>query len=268
MTAIQEMLLQISKNANRSNTEQCSEPKPNPAADIMRWRCDQSNAIAEKMPELDGFSCTECGDKGGKYETDGFYLNWVPCPRCSNVRKGFYLLKKSGLENKTFDSFKTENDWQRALLKSVMEYSRTERKWLYIGGQSGCGKTHLCTAAIREAIFKGNVSAALFKWVEDARTMKASVNDSGYGSEADRFRKAEILYIDDMFKGGVTAADLKLAYDLIDHRYRHGLRTVISSELYIDEVIAKDEALGGRIKEMAGEYSLNIARGKGKNYRL
>lgn len=259
------MLNQIREKAERPNTERRSDA----SAAAEQWRCEQLNGITEKMPEISGFSCTACGDIGGKYEIiNGSYISWTPCPHCSNIRKGFYLLKKSGLADKTFDSFKTTAEWQKGLLGKVSAYTSSEDCWLYMGGQSGCGKTHLCTAAVRELLLSKNVSAKLFKWVEDARLLKALVNDSGYISEIDRFRTVAILYIDDLFKGGVTAADLKLAYDILDYRYRHKLRTIISSEMFLDEIIGKDEALGGRIKEMSEGFSLNITRDKGKNYRL
>lgn len=232
-------------------------------------RCKQLDEATERMPEINGFTCEFCSDRGGKHivKNDN-EICWEYCSHCANIRQSFYLLQKSGLADKTFDSFKANSEWQTGLLEKTKAYSNTKNAWLFIGGQSGCGKTHLCTAAVRELIFRENVSATLFKWIEDARLLKSVANESGYISEIDRFRTVTVLYIDDLFKGGITAADLKLAYDLLDYRYRHKLRTIISSELYLDEIISKDEALGGRIKEMAGDYVLHIGRDSGKNHRL
>ncbi len=232
-------------------------------------QCERLNEETEKLPEICGFHCTECNDRGGTYKiSESGEICFYCCTHCANVREGMYLLKKSGLADKTFEIFETNSEWQKRLLERVRKYSASDGKWLFIGGQSGCGKTHLCTAAAREIILGENVSAALFKWVEDARELKALVNDSSYSAEADKFRKADILYIDDLLKGSVTAADLKLGYDLVDYRYRHRLRTIISSEMFLSEIISKDEALGGRIKEMAGEFAFNIKRDRSKNYRL
>ena len=66
-----------------------------------------------------------------------------------------------------------------------------------------------------------------------------------------------MLYIDDLFKGNVTGADLNLAFQLINARYNdRKLITILSSELTLSEIIEQDEALGGRIYERARGFVL------------
>ena len=89
-----------------------------------------------------------------------------------------------------------------------------------------------------------------------------------------------VLYIDDFFKPvrnreGVletpSAADVRIAYEIINHRYNDkSLITIISSERFLTEIASEiDEATGGRIAEMATpKYLINIGRQSGRNYRL
>lgn len=221
----------------------------------------------------DGYNCERCRNKGFVYTlaADGEILS-NECPDCYNVRTSLRLLKNSGLENKTFENFIAKSDWQRGLLRTVKEFAAdTSGKWLFIGGQSGCGKTHLCTAALREIILTQNKAVRVLKWVEGSRSLKASVNDSGYASEADAYKGAEVLYIDDLFKGGgnaISNADLRLAFELLDYRYLKGLQTVVSSEFSFDNILHADEAIAGRIREKAGQYLLHVKKDSNKNQRL
>lgn len=221
----------------------------------------------------DGYNCERCRNKGFIYTTaeDGELLS-NECPDCYNVRTSLRLLKSSALEDKTFENFVVKSDWQGGLLRAVKEFAAdASEKWLFICGQSGCGKTHLCTAALREIILTQNKAVRILKWVEGSRSLKASVNDSGYASAADTYKGAEVLYIDDMFKGGgnaISNADLRLAFELLDYRYLKGLTTVISSEFSFDNILRADEAIAGRIRERAGKYLLHVRKDSGKNQRL
>lgn len=235
---------------------------------------NRCRAMNEAVGNLDdGYNCERCRNKGFIYtlaEDGEIFSNEYP--DCYNVRTSLRLLKNSGLENKTFENFVAKSDWQRGLLHTVKEFAAdTNGKWLFIGGQSGCGKTHLCTAALREIIFTQNKSVRILKWVEGSRSLKASVNDSGYTNEANAYKGAEVLYIDDMFKGGgnaISNADLRLAFELLDYRYLKGLTTVISSEFSFDNILRADEAVAGRIRERAGQYLLHVKKDINKNQRL
>ena len=54
----------------------------------------------------------------------------------------------------------------------------------------------------------------------------------------DKLKKVKVLYIDDFFKGGITDADFRLAFEIINARYNDkGLRTIISSEVKIKDLM-------------------------------
>lgn len=235
---------------------------------------NQCRAMNETIgKQEDGFNCERCRNKGFIYTlSEDNELLSSECPDCFKARTSLRLLENSGLEDKTFENFIAKSDWQSGLLRTVKEFAAdTSGKWLFIGGQSGCGKTHLCTAALREIIFTQNRSVRILKWVEASRSLKAVVNESDYASEVDVYKGAEVLYIDDLFKGGgnvISNADLRLAFELLDYRYLKGLTTVVSSEFSFDKIIRADEAIGGRIREKAGKYVLHVKQDSNKNQRL
>ena len=82
------------------------------------------------------------------------------------------------------------------------------------------------------------------------------------------YKNVLCLYIDDLFKGGASEADIKLAFELIDHRYRNKYITIISTELLPNELIAIDEAVAGRIFEKSKNHRIVIGRDSAKNQRL
>lgn len=111
------------------------------------------------------------------------------------------------------------------------------------------------------------------QWREDSTYLKANINEDIYSKKMSEYKNVDVLYIDDLFKsqkGKVpTAADINIAFELLNSRYvQNGKYTIISTELFLNDIIAFDEAVGGRLKEMAGKFVLQIARENGRNYRL
>jgi len=186
-------------------------------------------------------------------------------------------LRYSGLNNHKyakliFDNYKTTEHWQAKLKTKAEKYCcEEENVWFYIGGQSGAGKTHLCTAMLSYFLTQGK-SVKYMPWLSETRKIKAIVNnDFEYYTAVQPLKNVEVLYIDDFFKtqqGKLpTTADILLAFEIINDRYNDEKPTIISSELYLSEVTQIDEAIGGRISELAGVYVENIGLAKEKNYR-
>lgn len=78
--------------------------------------------------------------------------------------------------------------------------------WFAIFGQTGCGKTHLC-------------SVVYMFWTAEVRKLKPKATGSTYDKDFDQFCKAEALYFDDLFKGKVTEADVQICGDLLNCCY-------------------------------------------------
>ena len=189
-------------------------------------------------------------------------------------------MKKSGLKNiikdYTFDKFDASEPWQQTIKNAAVEYAKHPDGWFFLGGQSGSGKTHLCTAICRELLLSGR-RVKYMLWRDDVVKIKGAVTDHDeYRRLMDEYKNIDVLYIDDLFKTGKaddntvqkpTGADINAAFEIINYRYNNpSLLTIISSELSQDELIDIDEAIGGRIYEKSTAFS--IGKNRDRNYRI
>ena len=251
-----------------------------------QFKVDSFNNSEGNRNEEDGYDCKVCKNHAiiAKLveNPDGSYSHtFVPC-RCEEVRRSILRLKKSGLKNiikdYTFDKYEAEEPWQQTLKDAAMEYAKAKQPegWFFLGGQSGCGKTHLCTAICREFLLEGR-RVMYMLWRDEIVKLKGLVNDAvEYGELIDKYKKAEVLYIDDLFKTGKnsegetqrpTPADVNIAFEIINYRSNDpALLTIISSECTEDDLLDIDEAVGGRIIEKSRAFS--IAKNRKRNYRL
>lgn len=270
---------------NKLPATQNPEPKQAPTIEEqVQFRVDEYN---NRPGKLVGFDCPKCKNKGyiARVNTDyGYPTDVVSECECLQKRKYLTQLRQSGLEtaisNYKFKNFIAKSDWQRDMKKRCDKYSKeSENEWLFLGGQSGCGKTHLCTAICGRYLKKG-IPVIYMMWREDSTTMKQAVNNNPdyYNRKMDKYKSVEILYIDDLFKSGktkdgqiaVSPADINLAFEILNYRAFKGMKTIISSELTIDELRLIDEAIAGRIYEKAISkgYGASIAYDGNKNYRF
>ena len=264
---------------------------------LSEMTAEEKLARAQKMADrvnaqegrLTGYDCPACRNKGfveyviNTTEQLG-YPSYTTGSRecvCMAIRRSKWLLKKSGLadlaERCTFDTYKATEPWQvyiRNRAEGFLEKAMSgSGRGFFIGGQTGCGKTHICTALTVSLINSGK-SARYMLWTDEAARLKACVNDDQYASLMWPLKAVSVLYIDDLFKptgasGQPTQADIRLAYELINYRYNSTNKvTIISSERTTDELCEIDEAIGGRIMEKSGQYCINIARDRAKNWRL
>lgn len=246
-------------------------PKINTALSYTEYLQLKADSYNKTAGNLLGYDCPICKNKGyiEKIVDDSEVL--AEC-KCFKIRDTLQRIKDSGLEELlrvcTFRSFECSEKWQQSLKNIAMKFAEQDKGGFYIGGQSGCGKTHLCTAIVGAMIKKGK-SARYFVWREDSTRLKSLVNEKEYQAAVNEFKQTDVLYIDDLFKQiTVTDADIKLAFEIIDYRARNNLMTVISSELNIDDIIGIDEAIGGRIAQMAKGNRNFILKDCRKNYRL
>ena len=188
-------------------------------------------------------------------------------------------MKRSGLENLLqkyrFENFIASEEWQQNIKAKAERFAAGNGLLFFIGGQSGSGKTHLCTAIARELLYAGRELRYVL-WRDESVKLKAVVSDDEkYQSLIEGLKSIDVLYIDDFLKVPIgrdesnpTSADLSLALEIINNRYNNKLITILSSEWNIKDIIAFDEALGGRIYEMSGsDYCLNIKKDRNRNYR-
>lgn len=143
-------------------------------------------------------------------------------------------------------------------------------------GQPGAGKTHIVTA-IGKALLDKRIPVVYMPYLEVIRELKASSMDESYYNKCiERYKKAKVLIIDDLFKdkvkknkliGELREADLKHIYPILNYRYLNYLPTLISTECTPLMLLDLDEALGGRILECCGKR-FGITFKEDCNYRL
>ena len=239
----------------------------------LQQECDVYNNLEGK---LQGYDCPVCNNRGfvQKINAEETATVTVEC-ECMKIRRAILSINNSGItermKNNTFENFRTDKDFQKHMISKAKMYLENPAKCFYIGGQVGCGKTHICTALFVELLRKLGCNGKYIKWQEYVSNLKQAINDNEkYSKLIDLAKYSDVLYIDDFFKNkNSTQADIMQAYNIIDERYNSNKLTLISSERSIEELQTLDEALSSRIKEMCGShYVIYIKPQQGRNYRL
>ena len=258
-----------------------------PAFDRVAWekqKAENYNAMVGDLDQEDGYNCPICKNKGNIARVE--MVNDWPTKiyrdcKCMAMRYTIARMKRSGLQNIitdcTFEKYEELDPWHTSVKKRAMEYAANPAGWFFMGGQSGAGKSHLCTAICRSFLLRGE-RLQYMMWVDDSAKLKGIVNEGDeYVREVDRFKKSPVLYIDDLFKvqndngqnrGKPTSADVRLAFEIINYRVVSKLPTIISSEFTLAELVDIDQAVAGRIAEMAESNAISITPDISKNYRL
>lgn len=189
---------------------------------------------------LTGYDCSQCMNRG-RYAIpkEGGGMSIVEC-NCMKIRRCVWEMEKSGLrdviESYTFEAYHDAESWQTTIKQGAMAYADNPERWLLFCGQSGSGKTHLCTAVCRHLLL-ADEEVRFMPWRQDARELKA-IEPIRQIEMLNELKTAPILFIDDLFKTGraadgscnPTAADVNIAIDIIDYRYAKRLATIISTE--------------------------------------
>lgn len=231
----------------------------------------QANTFNASSGDLEGYNCEHCHNKGYVAVVEDDVMKIAVC-RCQKLRRCIRLFNQSGI-NPEYDlkNYKATEPWQKDLLDTAHRFLENPTNWVYMGGQVGSGKSHICTGIVRELLRRG-IPARYMLWRDEAVKLKACVNDTEeYMALIEPLKNIEVLYIDDFFKAGSvpTNADVNLAFEIINARYNKKLVTIISSEYFIDELSNQvDESVGSRIFERARGFIKNIGRVPERNYRL
>lgn len=226
--------------------------------------------------KLEGFDCPVCLNRGFIWHVEDGEKWTEPC-KCMATRAGLSRLKKSGLAEAaklcTFSRFQAVEEWQKVLLETAKRFlADKNRQWMFVSGQTGCGKTHICTAtAVR--LLKAGAPTRYIQWTTAARELQAAIYDEDdYRRLIEPLKKTKVLYIDDLFKTRgnelPSEKEFKLAFEILNARYANPqLITIISTEHSLRTLYEMDAALAGRIAERCGQYRVQIAEKAGRNYR-
>lgn len=230
------------------------------------------------------YKCEKCHDTGW-IETDPVTRTVRKCP-CQLAREAEDRMRNSGLsdalDSQTFEKFVTRTDTQKRIKETAERYltdllkdrENPRKPWLYIGGNPGSGKTHICTAVCGE-LLKNNIGVRYMQWVDVSRKLKASVNDEDFEDQVADYINISVLYIDDLLKQKYTPnpvfteADIKIAFTILNARYLMNKPTIISSEWDLaSQLLAADEGVFSRVYERCKNYRVKIDRKMENNFRI
>ncbi len=198
---------------------------------------------------------------------------------CRKIRIAEDKLKASGVSEefrkKRFENFNYENS-----IESMEAYVKTKNysknfniiklsnnNSIMLLGQVGSGKTHLAMA-VSNIMLDNSIGVIYMPYRSVITRIKQSVTDEeNYQKEVNIYKNAEVLLIDDLFKGRITEADINIIYEIVDYRYFKNLPMIITTEKTIEDLVEIDEAIGSRLYEKSKNYIIEM-KGKKLNYRI
>lgn len=212
--------------------------------------------------------CEVCRDKEWVFWRDeAGEMQMKPCI-CQLKKQAKKFMMLSGIsksyENKSFDNFVSDDLETKTAKETALKYAQDFRgKNLILSGLTGSGKTHLAIAVIRAIIDQG----VMAKYV----SYRDLVNDIKFSKDDERTKRLKkytgctTLFIDDMYKGKPSDADINVLYEVINDRYTKRLGTVITTELSINQINDIESSIAGRLVEYAEGYIVQMGH---RNRRL
>ena len=222
--------------------------------------------------------CPKCQDRG-IILIDSLHAKTCACVQQRKFKQKLNSSRFSReLLQKTFASFETRGNAKLIEIKQkaqafVESFKPTQEiNSIGIMGPVGTGKTHLCCAISNALMDKGH-QVYYFNFIEGFQEMFSFYSKEA--SELEAVRKelldAEILFIDDLFKGiekfDLTKGVYKELYSIINHRYVQGLPIIWNSE-FKSRLLTVDEGLTSRILEKSYTLQFGDSQASGSNQRL
>lgn len=128
----------------------------------------------------------------------------------------------------TFESFQTV-PLSQAAYAAAFDWSLRAQDWLVIHGEPGSGKSHLAAAAVNRLAGAGR--RVRYWYAPDlARAVKRQIGQGGNAEDefVTSVKEQPILALDDLGATQLTDYVLRVFEEIVDHRYRHRLATLIT----------------------------------------
>lgn len=196
--------------------------------------------------------CEKCSDRG--------FYGTKPCSCLMELyreeqRKELSQLLKLGEE--TFDSFELDYyddrpDKNGLVPREVMEtvyeiclqYARRfgmEMDNLFMTGGPGLGKTFLSTCIAKVVSESGfsvvyDTAVNVFARFEEERFSRGYTDMDALRADLDRYMNCDLLILDDLGTEMTTSFTISALYDLVNTRLRTGKKTIINSNLGVEEI--------------------------------
>ena len=176
---------------------------------LLADKCERFNTMRQEPGEGDP-DCKKCNNNRRIAYVHEDKFNIAECfiiCECTDIIRTKQLAKSSGLGEKlrenTFDNFLTSNPFQKEMKTKAQEFVKNGGgNWFVTLGQSGAGKTHICTAICGEFLKQGK-SVSYVRWAVELKRIKMLGGGSvEYDIELDKLLRHQVIYIDDLFKRG------------------------------------------------------------------
>lgn len=233
--------------------------------------------IEEQQQTL--FKCPECNDTGYRIlSMANSQPIMTPC-KCLEMDKVNRLWRSSGINSedldKSFKNFETWNKKSKEMKDKATNYyirfnniKSERRNSIMFCGNPGSGKTHMALALANNFLKKNGIRVVYMPYRDIVTKLKQNmVDEEYYKSTLGKYQSAELLLIDDLFKGKINETDINIMFELINHRYLNRLPMIISTEFTVEKLLSFDEAIGSRLYEMSKDFIVEI-EGTENNYRL
>lgn len=206
------------------------------------------------------------------------HTRYSPC-KCREIVRAQRIWEQSGINindiDKSFANFEIWNNQTKAMKDRAISYyinfnniKHNRHNSILLCGNSGCGKTHLSLALANNLLKNKKVAVTYFPYRDVITRLKQNITDKDYYKKTlDKYKNAEVLLIDDLFKGKVNDTDINIMFEIVNHRYLNLCPMIVSTEFTVDKLLYFDEAIGSRIYEMAKKYICQI-QGSSSNYRM
>lgn len=231
-----------------------------------------SNLKHQKPPT---YKCPKCKDTGFIRTQNNTYT-YCTCIKQDIAKKQF---KRTGLNiehsKQTLENFKVVSqatkiakETAEQYLKDYQDIKHSRTNSIMLGGQVGSGKTHISIGIAIKLLRKG-VSVVYMPYRDTITKIKQNMLDKEYyKKELSKYQNADVLLIDDLYKGKITESDINIMFEIVNYRYLNYLPIIVSSEFEINKLLGFDEAVGSRIYEMCKDYTVQIEKDLRNNYRL
>lgn len=257
-------------------------------------KCQRLNKKLTPRFDSEKYHCEKCNDSGTYFELEKveFVLNngdlyerenvVAKICECVKLRESLNSLENSGMtermKRETFDSYRTDESWQKTIKEKAIKFLDSEESCFYIGGYTGSGKTKICSCMLNKYVERKRAIKYLV-WRDFTTDLMENIENSN--KLIKEAQDIDVLYIDDLYKFPPKDFEKRVLYSIINYRVNKGLKTIISSETKLKNSDAKEQykyedminidlAVAGRIWENAGngEFVISIANEPKYNMRF